>query len=658
MNIGQSRTTRGVLQATAPFPSEFSGHDRRFPSLLAFIALAGAAATAQPVVTNTTTSLYATVPEPIGLDLATDGTLFCGRNSGDGAAAFKIYRVAAGGWPAGEFGNAPILDPDVVIVDAAGSVSGTPGSVLVGGVYSNPLQQGMISKIAPDGTVTALFGPSTDFWNPTAFAFDGPGRLLFTDFNQGRVLVTTGGSPTLLFNLPQAHYLAIDAAGRIVVSSDAESRLRLYTSSGALSNANFAAVRAGSPIARGPGGSWGTDLYAVSSGGYLLRLDPAGNSTVVGSGFASVTYFTFGPDAAMYASELGSDRVYRIAAPAVPGCTTTLYAQVTDPVKLSFAPDGTLFVGRDNAGSGGNNWDAVKIHRVAPGGATVTEYGNSGVTDPDAVFFDAAGTFSGLPGAVIVGGVNDSTSSQGKLVRIAPDGAVTTIFGPSTAMINPSDFVGDSAGRLLFTDYESGQIWVMTNGTPVVLVSGISQPVPVTVDGQDRILVNATAESRVRLYSADGALLTNAFVLAQPRTPLAPGPGGFWGSGVYYVNTNGDLMTVDSAGNTTKAGTAFSGLEDLAFGPDGALYASQLDNDSIWRIAPSLWLSASRSPTNTIIVFWPLPADGWRLETTTNLPSGSGGWTEIPPPYQTNGTDLEFIELSPTGNKFYRLHKP
>ncbi len=42
------------------------------------------------------------------------------------------------------------------------------------------------------------------------------------------------------------------------------------------------------------------------------------------------------------------------AIPTVTNCTTTVYTNVTDPVMLSFAPDGSLFVGRDNSGSGGS----------------------------------------------------------------------------------------------------------------------------------------------------------------------------------------------------------------------------------------------------------------------------------------------------------------
>ena len=136
---------------------------------------------------------------------------------------------------------------------------------------------------------------------------------------------------------------------------------------GNLLNGSFAQGKAGSPLARGPGGIWGTDLYAVAANGDLTRVDAQGVTTNhVGTGFANVSDLQFGPDGALYASEFSTDRIYRFAQPTVPGAETSLYARATDPVKLSFAPDGTLFVGRDNVGSGGNNWDAVRIHRVAP----------------------------------------------------------------------------------------------------------------------------------------------------------------------------------------------------------------------------------------------------------------------------------------------------
>jgi sugar lactone lactonase YvrE len=616
----------------------------------------------QPVVRDTASSIYAVITDPVRMAFAPDGTLFVGRDAGGSGGgsgdAVKIHRVGPGGSPVTEYGTLAISDPDALIVDAVGAVSGTPGAVLVGGVHPGGTT-GKIVRIAPDGTVTTLFGPSTNILNPSHFIFDSAGRLLFTENNNGKMMVTTGGAPTNLFSLAGAMFIVEDAVGRLVASSSSDTTLRLYSSNGALLNGNFASAKTASPLVRGPGGIWGTDLYAVAANGDLLRVDLLGTATNrVGSGFANISDLQFGPDGALYASEFSTDRIYRFAQPTVVGAQTTLYARVTDPIKLSFAPDGTLFVGRDNAGSGGNNWDAVRIHRIAPGGSPITEYGNDAITDPDAVFFDAAGLVSGVPGAVIIGGVTGSGSVQGRLSRILPEGTVTTLFGPSSVMINPSDFVCDSSGRLLFTDYEGGKVWVMTNGTPTVLVSGLTQPVPIAVDSQDRILVNATTESKVRLYSPAGVLLTNSFVLAETRTPLALGPGGFWGTGVYYVNTNGDLMTVDLVGQATKVGISFSGLDDIAFGPDGALYGSHFGNDLIWRIAPEKpLLSIFLTTTNTVAVSWPSPSTGWDLQQNTNSVS-SLNWSNVTATIQDDGTSKTLIVNPPTGNRFYRLRGP
>ncbi len=68
-------------------------------------------------------------------------------------------------------------------------------------------------------------------------------------------------------------------------------------------------------------------------------------------------------------------------------------------------------------------------------------------------------------------------------------------------------------------------------------------------------------------------------------------------------------------------------------------------------------LSVTRS-NSTVIMTWPLPATGWLLHATTNLVTSGSVWTEIPPPYQTSGVNLQFTEPSPAGNRFHRLFKP
>ena len=73
--------------------------------------------------------------------------------------------------------------------------------------------------------------------------------------------------------------------------------------------------------------------------------------------------------------------------------------------------------------------------------------------------------------------------------------------------------------------------------------------------------------------------------------------------------------------------------------------------------AGASYLTVMRS-NNTVIVSWPLPAEGWVLEWTNALPQVSAPWPQLPLPYQTNGANLQDTAPTPLGNKFYRLHKP
>jgi len=97
------------------------------------------------------------------------------------------------------------------------------------------------------------------------------------------------------------------------------------------------------------------------------------------------------------------------------------------------------------------------------------------------------------------------------------------------------------------------------------------------------------------------------------------------------------------------AGTMSGGSYTLQGGFWGVISAVQMPG------AP--YLTVTRS-TNAVVVSWPLPAEGWVLETTNALPQIAAPWPQIPPPYLTNGANLQFTEPVPAGNKFYRLHKP
>ena len=119
------------------------------------------------------------------------------------------------------------------------------------------------------------------------------------------------------------------------------------------------------------------------------------------------------------------------------------------------------------------------------------------------------------------------------------------------------------------------------------------------------------------------------------------GGGGTSTGGVYSVS--------GTIGQPDASGTMSGGNYTLVGGFWGVIAAVQTEG------APFLTVTRTN---NSVVVSWPLLATGWLLHATTNLVSAGSVWTEIPPPYQTNGVNLQFSEPSPAGNKFYRLHKP
>jgi hypothetical protein len=72
--------------------------------------------------------------------------------------------------------------------------------------------------------------------------------------------------------------------------------------------------------------------------------------------------------------------------------------------------------------------------------------------------------------------------------------------------------------------------------------------------------------------------------------------------------------------------------------------------------APSLTLTLTE--TNSVVVCWPLPADGWVLQWTNQLSEDPDPWPQVSPPYQTNATRAWFVEPALAESKFYRLQKP
>jgi hypothetical protein len=277
--------------------------------------------------------------------------------------------------------------------------------------------------------------------------------------------------------------------------------------------------------------------------------------------------------------------------PASSSSIVSVHASVTDPIRIASAPDGTLYAGRDNSGSGGTSADAVRIHQVDPTGSPVFEYGDVTIFDPDAVAVDVGGDI-GSAGSVLVGGVV-SGASGGRIWEVAADESVSLLF-TSTNFENPTDMLFDSTGRLLFTNnFINPGLFESTGGVPTALVSTAVDLEYIALGDSNEIFVSTSNGSILR-YNASGAFLGEILGLGGPA-PIAFGEEltGSGTSGLYAVNSAGELVFFDLVGPPTVAGDGFEFVVDLEFGPDGSLFAAEFANDRILRLPePSAGLPA------------------------------------------------------------------
>ncbi|MGD0258877.1 MAG: hypothetical protein ABSD29_03535 [Verrucomicrobiota bacterium] len=113
------------------------------------------------------------------------------------------------------------------------------------------------------------------------------------------------------------------------------------------------------------------------------------------------------------------------------------------------------------------------------------------------------------------------------------------------------------------------------------------------------------------------------------------------------TSTNGQYSVSGTIGQPDASQQAMTGGSFSLVGGFWSLFAVQTPG------AP--YLSVMRTATNTVCVWWALPAASWQLQATANLVTTGSGWT--PCSYVTNGANCIYIQSPPTGNRFYRLMK-
>lgn len=265
------------------------------------------------------------------------------------------------------------------------------------------------------------------------------------------------------------------------------------------------------------------------------------------------------------------------------GYSVEVYAPVPDPVNLSIAPDGTIFVGRDPcAGGGGGTGSLERIHRVTPGDPPVVEEFGDAVEDPDVALADPLGLYAPEPGSVLVGGrIVALNPFAGYVAAIAPDGTATTLLPANETVQNPAGFGFDSSGTLWVVSFDNARLVPLDEAGPGAAVALPDEPLDLAVEpGTDRLFVSLQ-NGTIQIYDTSGALLDASFTTGR-ATAFATGVNAF-GTDLYVSSAAaGTLSRVDAGGNATVIGTGFGNdAFGLDFGPDGRLYATDCDDDRI-----------------------------------------------------------------------------
>jgi hypothetical protein len=198
-------------------------------------------------------------------------------------------------------------------------------------------------------------------------------------------------------------------------------------------------------------------------------------------------------------------------------------------------------------------------------------------------------------------------------------------------------------------------------------------PLGLALDSVGNLFIGDTGSQVVRKITPDGVVTTIGGQAGTSGSTNASGSQARFNSpaGV-AVDPNGFVYVTDSNNHTNRKGnpplsdspvvmcpqvTLIQGVNTIrVYAVDNRGQYPATNNMSV--VLGGLWLTIRPTQTNTLVVSWPLPADGWVLEWTNRVPVVSGTWPQISPPYQTNAVQAWIVVPAPTGSGFYRLHKP
>ena len=268
--------------------------------------------------------------------------------------------------------------------------------------------------------------------------------------------------------------------------------------------------------------------------------------------------------------------------PTVPGVTTRLYSQLEAehrPYTLALDASGVLYVSSDNNASEGRF-----ILSVPVGGGSPLNFSNERIFDPDGVIVDRAGSYSGVPGAVLVG-CTDDAGPTGRIRAVRPDGTNFTVAGPSTDLNNNDAMAFDSLGRLYIDVYGNRTVARMNGSVPTTILTlpaGVLGGV-LEIDHLDRLWIACT-DGNLRRYSLAGELQATIRV-SNAAFGMGRSGGGVFASGMYVINRqSGILSRVNAQDGLEAVGSGFGEVYHAVFDASGAMYVAGYESSRVWKL--------------------------------------------------------------------------
>jgi len=664
---------------------------------------------------------------PAGVAVGPDGRVYITDRSNH-----RIRCVSPGGVISTIAGNPALGRPDIGFAGDGGpalrALLNGPTGIGVdasGIVYFVDQGNHRIRRVTPDGIITTIAGNGTpgdsgdggsalraqfNFGSGIGpnLAVDARGNVYVADLNNHRVrrisidgIVTTvagtgrrgfsgDGGPATAAQLAQPFGVALDRAGRLLITDFGNSRIRVVGADGAIET--FA----------GNGrldysGDGGPALAAAIGNPRAISVDGAGN--VVFSDFFSDRIRRIRPDGVI--TTIAGNGRFRFSGDGGPGPLAHLFA----PHGIALARDGTVFVSdtanyrvraiapggasiRTVAGDGrprfgGDNGPAAQASLYRPEGLALDERGNLFVCDsingrvrlitPQGIITTVAGggTEAGdgglatqavlvLPRGVAVdpsGNIYVSEAGAHRIRRVLTNGVIETVAGTGApgfggdggnarlALLNaPAGLALDRSGALYFADRNNHRVRrIATNGV-ITTVAGTGQvgsagdggpaaaaqlnfPWGVAVDPGGQVYISDMRNNRVRRINADGTMA----LIAGLRTDPASCCDGALATQALFFDIAG--VAVDSAGSVYVLDTGNARVRQILASPP----AFGVDRTSLVFTASA---GGAPAPVQRVTVRGSL--DGIRFAVAARTHSG-GNWLSA---RLERGETPEFVDVA------------